>query len=268
MINERIEQILSEIDNQTLREACHYSLFSGGKRIRPNMLLSVSGNDGLDVAAAIELIHTYTLIHDDLPSMDNDDFRRGKPTLHKAFGEATAILTGDLLLTLAFQVIAESSLLPEIAIKIIRIISKNIGANGLIVGQHLDIASKALNIDWQDHQYISLRKTADLFTAALTCGAEIKGLPESEIALYSQFGQTFGLLYQLKDDLDDQNSPIPINSLNQTKALLTVHAEHLLSRLSISNSFLADCLASLSTIAVTDISDQTLSAVSTMSKNA
>lgn len=267
LIDDRINQIISNIDNQILREASHYALFPGGKRIRPKMLLSISGKEGLDVAVAIELIHTYTLIHDDLPSMDNDDFRRGNPSLHKAFGEATAILTGDLLLTLAFQVIAESGLPPSLILNIILNISKKIGANGLIVGQLLDIASKTKSIGWEEHQHISLRKTADLFTTALVCGAMIKGLPESEIALYTQFGQTFGLLYQLKDDLDDQNSPIPLNDLNRAKDLTLVHAEHLLSLLSSPNSFLTECLTSLSTIAVTEMSDQTLSAVSTISKN-
>ena len=268
MINQRIEEILSGITTQTLQKASHYVLFSGGKRIRPLMLLSVSGNKGLDIAVAIELIHTYTLIHDDLPSMDDDDFRRGIPTLHKAFDEATAILVGDLLLTLAFEVIAESDLSPDIVLKIIRHLSKKIGANGLIAGQFLDLASKTKSINWEDHQYISLRKTADLFTSALVCGALIKGASETEIAILTEFGQTFGLLYQLKDDLDDENSPIPTDELIQIKELLSAHAKHLLSLLSTPNLFLSDCLTSLSTIAVTEISDQTLSAVSHISKNA
>jgi geranylgeranyl diphosphate synthase, type II len=268
MIDLKLEQILSRIENQTLREACHYSLFSGGKRIRPLMLLSISGQLGLDVGCAIEMIHTYTLIHDDLPSMDNDDIRRGNPTLHKVYDEATAILAGDLLLTMAFEVITESPLEPALIIRIIRDISKNIGGNGLIVGQHLDILSKSKTINWDEHKTISLRKTADLFTTSLVSGALIKGLSDDQISTYSQFGQTFGLLYQLKDDLDDHNSPVPISDLIPIKELLFSHAEHLLSMLSIENSFLRDCLTSLSTIAVTEISLQTLSAVSHMSKNA
>ena len=250
MIDERLEEILKAINNPILREASHYALFSGGKRIRPNMLLSVSGPEGLDIAAAIELIHTYTLIHDDLPSMDNDDYRRGRPTLHKAFDEAIAILIGDLLQTLAFEVIAESKLPPHLIVSITRNISKKVGANGLIEGQLLDIASKSMTIDWNQHEHISLRKTADLFTTALECGALIKNLPPAEIAIYTQFGQTFGLLYQLKDDLEDQNSPLPPETLKETKALLTLHAEHLLSRLSNPNPFLSNCLISLSTTSV------------------
>ncbi len=248
MINDRIEQILEKIENPILRNASHYALFSGGKRIRPNMLLSISGEAGLDVAVAIELIHTYTLIHDDLPSMDNDDYRRGKPTLHKAFDEATAILTGDLLLTLAFDVISSSSLRDAVKIQIIQRVAKKTGANGLIEGQLLDIASKTKNIDWNEHEHISLRKTSDLFSASLVSGALIKELQEEQVSIYEEFGQTFGLLYQLKDDCDDENSPIPQDTLTKTKELLGSHAAHLLTRLSSKNLFLEECLNALSAL--------------------
>ncbi len=238
MIDRRLKEIVLGITNVTLRNASLHALFPSGKRIRPLMLLSISGDKGLDIAAAIELIHTYTLIHDDLPSMDNDDLRRGVPTIHKAFGEATAILTGDLLLTLAFEVIANSNLTPTLLIKIIQSISEKIGANGLIVGQLLDIESKTKHITEEEHNYISSRKTADLFTTSLVCGALISGLSDSEIAFYAEFGQTFGLLYQLKDDLEDQNSPIPIAKLMELKETLTEHAIELLKSIKLGNEYL------------------------------
>ncbi len=268
LLEEKLEEHLLKISNETLRNACHYAVFSGGKRLRPKMLLSIANEKGIDIAVAIELIHTYTLIHDDLPSMDNDDFRRGKPTLHKAFGEATAILAGDLLLTLAFQVISESYLHPTLIVKIMSLISQNIGANSLIEGQFLDLKSKSKTLDWDVYQHIVNCKTANLFTASLLSGALIKNLSKEDIATYFQFGQTFGLLFQIKDDLKDKNSPVDVIDLEKSAALLFLHAEHLLSKLKSANSFLSDCLSSLSKIAVTEISDQTFNAVSIMSKNA
>jgi len=202
------------------------------------MLLSITGSVGLDAAIAVELIHTYTLIHDDLPAMDNDDFRRGKPSLHKAFDEATAILTGDLLLTLSFEVLANALLPSPLIVELTRILTKYIGANGIIAGQMRDISKK--NGSWEEYQQIALKKTADLFTAALLMGARIKALSESDISLYTQFGQTFGLLYQIRDDLEDGEAPLM--NLADTKNLLTLHANHLLANLSTPNQFLINLL--------------------------
>lgn len=238
MINKRLEEIVLTINSKTLRDASSHALFPSGKRIRPLMLLSISGNKGLDIAAAIELIHTYTLIHDDLPSMDNDSLRRGVPTIHKAFGEATAILTGDLLLTLSFEVIANSDLPPPLLIKIIRNISSNIGPNGLILGQLLDIEAKSKGLNEEEHNYISSRKTSDLFTTSLVCGALIADLSDSEIERYAQFGQIFGLLYQLKDDLEDHNSPIPLEKQIKLKEKLTANAYELLRSMRPHNDYL------------------------------
>ncbi|MBM3193081.1 MAG: polyprenyl synthetase family protein [Chlamydiae bacterium] len=268
LLEEKLENSLLKISNQRLRDASQYALFSGGKRLRPKMLLSIAGNEGLDIAAAIEMIHTYTLIHDDLPAMDNDDFRRGKPTLHKAFDESTAILVGDLLLTLAFEIVSESLLPSALIVKITNLIAKNVGANSLIEGQFLDLQSKNQTISWQDYQKIASYKTANLFTTALLSGAYIKNLSQDEIATYSQFGQTFGLLFQMKDDLKDQNSQASSEELEKGCNLLFFHAEHLLSKLSSPNRFLSDCLSSLSKMAVTEMSDQTFNAVSIISKNA
>ena len=237
-LDERLNALITDIENPTLQSAVHYALFPGGKRLRPQMLLSITGSVGLDAAAAIELVHTYTLIHDDLPAMDNDDFRRGKPSLHKAFDEATAILTGDLLLTLAFEVLSNALLPSPLIVELTRILSKYIGANGIISGQMRDISQK--NNTWEEYQQIALQKTADLFIATLIMGARIKSLPESDITLYTQFGQTFGLLYQIKDDLEDNEAPLL--NLSDTKNLLTLHAKHLLANLSTPNPFLMSLL--------------------------
>lgn len=241
-IESRIQEILSKIDHPELREACNYALFSGGKRLRPKMTLSISGDAGLDIACAIEFIHTYTLIHDDLPAMDNDDLRRGKPTLHKAFNEATAILTGDLLLTLGFEVISESDFPDSLIVTIIRLLSKKIGANSIIEGQFLDLASQLKPLTWIQYQNIASRKTADLFEVALLAGALIKNISEKEISIYSCFGKAFGLLYQIEDDLQDKNANIDLQQLLVTKKTLLSYSSHLLAQLSTPNQFLLETL--------------------------
>lgn len=238
-LEERLQTILTSIKNPLLRESVAYALFSGGKRLRPKMLLSITGAKGIDVAAAIECIHTYTLIHDDLPSMDNDDIRRGKPTLHKAFDEATAILTGDLLLTLAFEILANAPL--SSSLTLIRIFSKYIGANGIIDGQVQDLKKPVTS--WEEYQEIAIKKTADLFTATLIAASVI--VEERDLSLFTQFGKTYGILYQIYDDLEDQNAPLSLTTLGPMAHLLQIHARHLLQSLSIKNPFLESLLFSL-----------------------
>ena len=181
ILENRLEEITNVVENETLKSAMHYALFSGGKRLRPLLLLSISGKKGLDIACAIELIHTYTLIHDDLPAMDNDDYRRGKKTLHKVFDDATAILVGDMLLTLSFELLSKAKLKPTLKLKIIELISEKIGANGLILGQHLDLLSKNKHLDEETLKLISHKKTAELFLATILAGAYIKGVNQNEL---------------------------------------------------------------------------------------
>jgi len=173
---DRIEKRLNELippRNETIFEAARYSLLSSGKRIRPLLTLATAGVYGvdplsiIDPACAIEMIHTYSLIHDDLPCMDNDNLRRGKPTLHKVYGEAMALLTGDYLLTFAFEIIANASILGrEQRVQIMKIVAMRAGARGMIGGQALDIESEGKEIDEDTLLQMHYRKTASLICAS------------------------------------------------------------------------------------------------------
>ena len=193
--------------SKLLSDAVRYSVMSGGKRIRPILALAaceaVSGNykKAIPVAAAIEMIHTYTLIHDDLPAMDNDDVRRGKPTCHKVFGEDAAILAGDTLNTLAFEVIADNC--GNRSAPIISELSKALGINGVSGGQMLDLMSKDRNIGLAEINYISLHKTADLFIASVRCGAIAGSAKASEISKLTAYARHLGLAFQIIDDILD-----------------------------------------------------------------
>ena len=192
---------LARLKPQVVHKAMRYSIFPGGKRIRPIFTIAGfeacggKGDSIIPAACGIELIHSYTLIHDDLPCMDNDDFRRGKHTCHKKFGEGIALLAGDGLLTLAFQVIAESG-----NIEVIKEISKAVGTCGTIGGQVADILNKKSDIE-----YINLKKTAVLFEVAVKSGGIIKGASRPEINALGNFGRDIGLVFQLLDDVKDKD---------------------------------------------------------------
>lgn len=182
-----------------------YVLLAPGKRIRPKLVLTASQMLGVPLATALhpacalELIHTYSLIHDDLPCMDDDDYRRGQKTLHKEYDEATAVLTGDYLLTLAFEVLANApNLSSSTRLRLIQILSKRSGIHGMIGGQMLDIQQSS-NI-----KQLHTLKTAALFQAALEFAEAIAGINEPKL---SNFGLNFGLLFQAVDDLIDQDHP-------------------------------------------------------------
>jgi len=196
-----------------LHEAMRYSLFAGGKRIRPILALAsyeaCGGNpkDIVPYATALELIHTYSLIHDDLPSMDNDDLRRGKPTNHKVFGEAMAILAGDALLTEAFLILSNnlhsSSLKPSNLIKIIREVSLSSGVHGMVGGQALDIFSENIEPDKDTLNFIHLHKTAALITASVRMGAILANIKEKKLKALTEYGTGIGLAFQIIDDILD-----------------------------------------------------------------
>ena len=196
-----------------LHEAMRYSLFAGGKRIRPILALAsyeaCGGNpkDIVPYATALELIHTYSLIHDDLPSMDNDDLRRGKPTNHKVFGEAMAILAGDALLTEAFLMLSNnlhsSSLKPSNLIKIIREVSLSSGVHGMVGGQALDIFSENIEPDKDTLNFIHLHKTAALITASVRMGAILANIKEKKLKALTEYGTGIGLAFQIIDDILD-----------------------------------------------------------------
>jgi geranylgeranyl diphosphate synthase type II len=210
-IDRELESILSRGDS-LLFKAMRYSVLGGGKRFRPLCLLSsgeefgVRLEDALPFACAVELIHNYSLIHDDLPSMDNDDFRRGKPTCHKAFGEDVALLTGDALLTLAFEVMASAHLEMSPDTKKERAIielGKYAGTDGMIGGQLLDITLTPEAISQDQFHELILKKTGALITVSVRIGAILGGADKSRMEAITQFGEKVGLAFQTRDDLLD-----------------------------------------------------------------
>ena len=211
---------LSSVRPQIIHRAMRYSVFPGGKRIRPIFTIAGfeacggRGDSIMPVACGIELAHSYTLIHDDMPCMDNDDFRRGKKTCHKKFGEDIALLAGDGLLTLAFQVIAESG-----NIDAVKEISRAIGTCGVIGGQVVDILNKKPETSNQkpDVEYINEKKTAVLFEAAVKSGGIIKGAGKREIDALGNFGRDIGLTFQLLDDLEDKDGHAKLYGGRRTK---------------------------------------------------
>lgn len=195
-------------------EAMRYSLFAGGKRLRP--ILCMAGaeaveegaeTDVLPVACSLELIHTYSLIHDDLPAMDDDALRRGKPTSHKVFGEAIALLAGDGLLTEAFHLLAAEELaerIPSDAIlKVIRVISSAAGYGGMVGGQAVDIQWEGKTADFSVVEYIHTHKTGAMITASVTSGAILAGGYEWQLQAITNYGEKIGLAFQIADDILD-----------------------------------------------------------------
>jgi geranylgeranyl diphosphate synthase type II len=187
-----------------------YSVFAGGKRIRPILCLETARIFDADVSPAFypgcatELIHTYSLIHDDLPALDNDDLRRGKPTCHKKFGEATAILAGDALLTLAFGTIAASPAPADRRVAMIAEISTAAGTiNGMVGGQVADLEAEGRHVGPQMLEYIHRSKTAALIRASIASGALSAGAPEDDVARLRRFGETIGWAFQVTDDILD-----------------------------------------------------------------
>ena len=191
-----------------LKEAMLYAVQSGGKRIRPLLTLAVGASGtstngaALDLACALEMIHTYSLIHDDLPGMDDDDLRRGRPTVHKAFDEATAILAGDALLTLAFEVAANANLEANQLVEAVKILSTASGMNGMISGQMKDIASEEATITLEQMKEIHREKTGELLLAAVRLGNLFIDDSKMKEAFVS-YATHFGLAFQIQNDLQD-----------------------------------------------------------------
>jgi len=194
-------------------QAMRYSLFAGGKRVRPILCLAAgeavaksidTENNLLPVACALECIHTYSLVHDDLPAMDNDDLRRGKPTNHTLFGEAGAILAGDSLLTWAFDLLSspqKGTLSPEQRLMILHIIARAAGPNGMVGGQALDIASEKTDFPFETLQTIHKNKTGVLITCSVHAGAIGAGADEAQKEKLITYGDNIGLAFQIVDDL-------------------------------------------------------------------
>lgn len=197
----------------TLHKAMRYSMMAGGKRIRPILCVAAceavggKATDLLPVACALEMVHTYSLIHDDLPAMDNDDFRRGRPTNHRVFGEAVAILAGDALLTEAFRLMASESLRiiagSDAVLDVISDLAKAAGSVGMVGGQVVDMESEGKEIDLPTLEYLHTRKTGALILASIKGGAKIGGGTDKEIAALTRYGECLGLAFQIADDILD-----------------------------------------------------------------
>ncbi len=213
-INEQLKSYLKSDYPDIIYEAMNYSVFSGGKRLRPIILISccetLGGNitDALPFACALEMIHTYSLIHDDLPAMDNDDYRRGRKTCHKEFTEAIAILAGDALLNKAFEVMSEVVLekFEKKFVKAMNIIACSSGVKGMIGGQTADIIFENKEIDKETLLYIHEHKTGALISAAAAAGAVLGNADDKKIKLFNDFGNFLGLAFQIKDDILDITS--------------------------------------------------------------
>ncbi len=199
---------------KTVVEAARYSLFAGGKRLRPILCLAAADVAGgspeaaMPAACALEMVHTYSLIHDDLPAMDNDDFRRGRPTNHRVYGEAVAILAGDLLLTEAFGLLASShgqddAVPAERKLQAVAILARASGAQGMIGGQVIDLESETRDVDLATVEYMHIRKTGALICASLEIGAVLSGASSDLTEALGRYGRHLGLAFQITDDLLD-----------------------------------------------------------------
>ncbi len=194
----------------TLHRAMRYSLFAGGKRLRPILCLATAEAcrgkivDALPLACAIECIHTYSLVHDDLPSMDNDDFRRGRPTCHKVFGEGIAVLAGDALLTIAFEIVSRANPRPRYDMStLLREVAVAAGSQKLIAGQVADLEAEGKKVKRRELQFIHENKTAAILQSSVRLGAMSANADARKLAATTQFGQHLGLAFQVIDDILD-----------------------------------------------------------------
>ena len=206
-INHALDEQLATVANPHLRAAMAYSVDAGGKRLRPLLLLSVVAMydgvvaEALPAATALEFVHTYSLIHDDLPAMDNDDLRRGQPTNHKQFGEALAILAGDALLTDAFAILSQHY--PEKGGSLVQILAEAAGSSGMVAGQVLDMDGEQTQYDLATLKQMHQAKTGALIQAGVAMGSLFVTIPEADQAALADFAAAFGLGFQIKDDIND-----------------------------------------------------------------
>lgn len=207
-INKVLQSYIPKGIPKELFDAMEYSLTAGGKRLRPILVLesakavdkNINVEDFLDVALSVEFIHTYSLIHDDLPAMDDDDLRRGKPTCHKVFGEAIAILAGDGLLTYAFEMISNNKKInPDILLKVINVLSHNVGVYGMVAGQAADILES-----FKDIEFIHTNKTAKFISGCCQIGGLLASASEEEVKNLKNYGLYIGLAFQIWDDILDE----------------------------------------------------------------
>ncbi len=214
IIDSALEELLPvKAEPELITEAMRYSIFAGGKRLRPILVLSTYRATGgkkidqiLPAACAVEMIHTYSLIHDDLPAMDNDDFRRGKPSCHKQFGEAIAILAGDALFAKSFEVLQKTKVSAEIILRVNKVLSSTVGVDGIIGGQVMDITSSSDKKDRKLLKYIHTHKTGKFISGCMVIGAILANAYKDEIAALKRAGDILGLAFQIVDDILDIKS--------------------------------------------------------------
>jgi len=224
-VQQRMNELLPEnFSDSKIVEAMRYSALSGGKRIRPFLVMAIANifnfpaNKSLNCATAIEFVHVYSLIHDDLPAMDNDDFRRGKLSNHKKFDEATAILAGDALLTLAFELLTNPDTHgnAEIRCELIKTLSSSAGYKGMVGGQMIDIENIDKKISQEQIINLHSLKTGELFMASAECGAILGGADKKERFALRQYAHDLGLAFQIKDDiLDHIENQVGKNEINE-----------------------------------------------------
>jgi len=214
LVDAALDRVLPAIDTVpvTLHRAMRYSVLAPGKRLRPTLVIAGAEAVGgaaeavLDTACALELIHTYSLIHDDLPAMDDDDYRRGRLTNHKVFGEAMAILAGDALLTLAFRLVADNAARladPRMIARVVADVADAAGTDGMVGGQVIDIESEGKDVGPDTLEYIHRHKTAALIRVSLTAGATLGGGRDEQVAPIRRAGEALGLAFQIVDDILD-----------------------------------------------------------------
>ena len=214
LVDGALERVLPSEDAVpvTLHRAMRYSVLAPGKRLRPTLVIAGAeavggaGDAVLDTACALELIHAYSLIHDDLPAMDDDDFRRGRLTNHKVFGEAMAILAGDALLTLAFRLVADNAARlsdPRFIARVVADVADAAGTDGMVGGQVIDIESEGKDVGPDTLEYIHRHKTAALIRVSLTAGATLAGGRAEQVASIGRAGEALGLAFQIVDDILD-----------------------------------------------------------------
>ena len=261
LVDSALDKYLAIKDNpqKTIYEAMRYSVFAGGKRLRPVLMLSFCEmcggdvNEALPFACAMEMIHTYSLIHDDLPAMDNDDLRRGMPTSHIKYGEATAILAGDALLNRAFEVVsAYDGKYPERALKAINILALSSGTEGMIGGQVVDIESEGREITLDELRYLHLGKTGAIIRSACTIGTLMGGGNDEEIKAADEFAKNLGIAFQIQDDIldvegteeelgkpigsdkeENKNTYVSLLGLEKSKELVKEHSKRAKGALSV-----------------------------------
>lgn len=214
-VDKALDHMIPQEDNEPvlLHKAMRYSIFAGGKRVRPILAMAAAEAVGataesvLPLAVSLECVHTYSLIHDDLPAMDNDDLRRGKPTSHKVFGEAVAILAGDALLTLAFGILGSAEIArqyrPDRLLAVIGDLACASGSFNLVAGQVMDMLSEGKPLDEATVNFIVRKKTGALIRSSLTCGARLACGSHEQIEALGQYGECLGMVFQIRDDLLD-----------------------------------------------------------------